>query len=79
MSAAGHHDEPRRIPYVRPRLVPELALERARAFRAEMSERRSIRMFSDEPVPRELSGTSEERAAVRAIADRLPGWRLHGS
>lgn len=46
--------EPRLIPYFRPRLPPTEALERATAFRAEMASRRSVRMFSADPVPRAL-------------------------
>jgi iodotyrosine deiodinase len=72
--SAGHHDEPRRIPYVRPRLSPELALERARAFRAEMSERRSIRMFSDEPVPRELIEQAVMTAASAPSGAHQQPW-----
>jgi iodotyrosine deiodinase len=46
--------QPNRVPYRRPRLPEPVALERARDFRAEMGARRSIRMFSADPVPREM-------------------------
>lgn len=36
------------------RPTPEEALERARAFREHMQGRRSVRVFSSEPVPREV-------------------------
>jgi iodotyrosine deiodinase len=47
-------DEPNLIPYRGPRLPPTEALERGMAFRAEMASRRSVRMFSADPVPRVL-------------------------
>jgi nitroreductase len=50
---SGSH-EPNLIPYRRPRLPPTQALERGMAFRAEMASRRSVRMFSADPVPRVL-------------------------
>jgi len=46
--------EPRLVPYARPRLEASEALTRAREFRADMAARRSVRMFSADPVPREL-------------------------
>jgi nitroreductase len=36
------------------RHAPEAMLARARAFRAELARRRSVRHFSDEPIPHEL-------------------------
>ena len=45
---------PRHVPYSRPRPSPSEALARAREFRADMGTRRSVRMFSADPVPREL-------------------------
>jgi iodotyrosine deiodinase len=44
----------RLIPYRRPRLAAATALERASEFRAEMASRRSVRMFSADPVPKEM-------------------------
>jgi iodotyrosine deiodinase len=46
--------QPVSIPYRPPRPTSPQALERARRFRAQMTARRSVRMFSAEPVPREL-------------------------
>jgi iodotyrosine deiodinase len=43
-----------RVPLRHERLPPEEALRRSRAFLASMQARRSVRMFSPEPVPREL-------------------------
>ena len=41
-------------PYSLPELSDEERIARAAAFRAEMATRRSCRMFSDRPVPREV-------------------------
>lgn len=45
------------IPYHRPKMPAAAALERATAFWSEMASRRSIRMFSADPVPRSRSST----------------------
>ncbi|MBA2720123.1 MAG: nitroreductase family protein [Chloroflexi bacterium] len=42
------------IPYRPPRDAEALILERGRRFQREMDGRRSVRMFSGDPVPREL-------------------------
>jgi nitroreductase len=47
-------DQPRFVPYDRPRLPLAEARRRGRAFRAEMATRRSVRHFSPDPVPREM-------------------------
>lgn len=47
-------DKPRYVPYPRPRLPVEESAARAHAFRESMSQRRSVRMFAPDPVPREL-------------------------
>lgn len=53
-SPGSEFPEPRLIPY-RPPQHPEAdMLERARRFRSDMDARRSVRMFSSDPVPREL-------------------------
>jgi nitroreductase len=52
--ATSGSDGPNLISYRRPRLSPSEALERGVAFRAEMASRRSVRMFSADPVPRVL-------------------------
>jgi nitroreductase len=41
------------LPYRRPKPTPEEVVSRARTFYEEMNERRSVRMFSADPVPRE--------------------------
>ena len=74
--------EPRRVPYVRPRLKASEALARARKFRADMGARRSVRTFSADPVPRELieqailtaasapSGAHQQPWTFVAVSDR---------
>lgn len=57
--------EPRMVPFRPERLSPEEGLARVRAFRALMDGRRTVRMFSDEPVPRE---TVEEIVHVAGSA-----------
>ncbi len=42
------------IPYLPERLDPEEQRRRGSAFYREMNERRSVRFFSDDPVPRDL-------------------------
>lgn len=54
MAAPGPGHELKHVPYLRPQLTESQALERGREFRADMGARRSVRMFSDEPVAREL-------------------------
>ncbi len=54
MVRAGAEPEPPRVPYRRPKLTQRQTLRRALDFRAEMSERRSVRVFSDAPVGKEL-------------------------
>ncbi len=46
-----HEDEPRFLPYAQERLAEEAMRERAREFREEVESRRSVRFFSDEPIP----------------------------
>jgi iodotyrosine deiodinase len=46
-------EEPRFVPYRPQRVSPEKGLQRVQRFRALMEGRRSVRMFSREPVPRE--------------------------
>jgi iodotyrosine deiodinase len=53
-SSPGAAPGPQLVPYRRPRLPDGRAHERARSFQAEMAERRSVRMFAADPVPREL-------------------------
>ena len=52
----------RHLPYHPPRLPVSESVDRARTFQAELATRRSVRFFSDAPVPRELV----ERAILTA-------------
>jgi nitroreductase len=45
---------PRFVPYLPPAVAPDEAPGRGRGFRDALSTRRSVRHFSDAPVPREL-------------------------
>jgi iodotyrosine deiodinase len=54
MTTSTGASEARLIPYRRPAVSETAALERARAFRGDMAARRSVRMFSDAPVSKEL-------------------------
>lgn len=56
---------PRRIPLEFQRLAPEQMLERARAWRAELARRRSVREFSSDPLP---EGLLDECIAAAASA-----------
>lgn len=51
---ASRAGTPRFVPYLRPRIAESEAFSRAREFRVEMAARRSVRMFSPDPVPRDL-------------------------
>jgi nitroreductase len=53
-ASTSHAPAPRLISYRPVRVSPDAALERAVALRADMASRRSVRMFSDLPVPRVL-------------------------
>jgi iodotyrosine deiodinase len=54
MTTSTGASEARLIPYHRPTVSETAALERAREFRRDMATRRSVRMFSDAPVSKEL-------------------------
>lgn len=58
-------DAPRTLPLRFQRLAPDQMLERARAWRAELALRRSVREFSPEPLP---EGLLDECIAAAASA-----------
>lgn len=62
------------IPYSLPRLDPAVQLERARAFYEEMDRRRSVRFFSDEPVPRELVELAVATASTAPSGAHKQPW-----
>ena len=74
MASAPDFARPRFIPYERPRLGPDEALKRGRAFRAEMATRRSVRMFSADPVPRELIEHAIMTAALAPSGAHQQPW-----
>lgn len=66
----------RPIPF-RPERLPEAEmLARARAFRDEMEQRRSVRFFSDEPVARELVELAIETASTAPSGAHRQPWRF---
>lgn len=74
MTTSPEASRPRLFPYRRPRVPTVAALERARAFRAEMGERRSVRMFSPDPVPRELIELAVMTAASAPSGAHQQPW-----
>ncbi|MBA2533271.1 MAG: nitroreductase family protein [Nocardioidaceae bacterium] len=65
------HREPSFVPYRPPRVPIEAGLHRGRAFADHLDQRRSVRQFSPEPVPREAI-----ELAVRA-ANTAPSGAHH--
>ena len=55
---------------------PERMLERAREFRAEMERRRTVRMFSDRPVPRELIEQCLGAAVTAPSGANMQPWHF---
>ncbi len=69
--------EPRLVPLAGYREYPEKdMLERARGFRAEMERRRTVRMFSDRPVPRELIEECIGAAATAPSGANMQPWHF---
>jgi len=62
------------IPYSPVRLEPATQLERGRAFYEEMNQRRSVRFFSDEPVPRELVELAIKAASTAPSGAHKQPW-----
>ena len=64
----------RPIPHGPPRLPPDEALDRSRAFRELMSSRRTVRMFSADPVPVELIENAVATAATAPSGAHAQPW-----
>lgn len=64
----------RPIPYRPPRLAPHDALTRSREFRALMASRRTVRMFSTDPVPAELIDNAIATAASAPSGAHAQPW-----
>ncbi len=64
------------IPYRFHRFDPAEMLQRAEQFRAEMGQRRSVREFSSEPVPRRLIELAIETASTAPSGAHRQPWRF---
>ena len=62
------------VPLEWDRLDPEDALTRSREFAATMEARRSVRLFSPEPVPRELIETALAVAGTAPSGAHQQPW-----
>lgn len=62
------------IAYRPQRLDPDQGLERGRALYEELTQRRSVRYFSDAPVPRELIETAIRAAGTAPSGAHMQPW-----
>lgn len=69
-------DPTRHLPYSPPRLDPEESLRRADAFTAMVDARRSVRFFSDDPVPRALIEKAIAAASTAPSGAHRQPWRF---
>ncbi len=65
-----------RLPYRPPRLSPAESLARAESFRSELANRRSVRHFSPDPVPRRLVELAVETASTAPSGAHRQPWRF---
>lgn len=68
--------QPGFVPYRPPRLGPQQMLDRAEAFHQELDARRSVRFFSDEPVPRRLIELAIQTASSAPSGAHRQPWRF---
>lgn len=69
--------DPRMVPLPALPPIPELEMvERARAFHEELSRRRTVRMFSDRPVPREVIEECLRAAGTAPSGANLQPWHF---
>lgn len=68
--------EHRHIPFQFERLPENEMLRRARAFHRELEERRSVRYFSADPVPRELIELAIQAASTAPSGAHRQPWRF---
>lgn len=68
--------EPRFIPYRPARLPPAEMLAQAERFQQSMAQRRSVRHFSADPVPRELIELAIRTAATAPSGAHRQPWRF---
>ena len=64
------------VPHDLPQLEPADQLARGREFLALMERRRSVRMFSDAPVPQELIDLAIESASTAPSGAHKQPWRF---
>lgn len=64
------------VPYRPARVTPDEALSRGRAFYEQMNARRSVRHFSDEPVPREAIELAIATASTAPSGAHRQPWRF---
>jgi len=64
------------VPYQAPRLSLQESLARGRAFYDEMNKRRSVRQFSDDPVPRELIELAIRSASTAPSGAHRQPWKF---
>ncbi|MBA3360264.1 MAG: nitroreductase family protein, partial [Acidimicrobiia bacterium] len=64
------------IPHRPPRLAADVMRERATDFHDEMDRRRSVRMFSPDPVPRELVELAIMTASTAPSGAHRQPWRF---
>lgn len=67
---------PIHIPYTRPRLSVDAMHRRAAQFFEEMNQRRTIRSFSDEPVPRSLIEHAIRTAGTAPSGANKQPWKF---
>lgn len=64
------------IPYRPERLAPEEGLRRGEALYQELDERRSVRYFSDDPVPRSMIEVAIRAASTAPSGAHRQPWRF---
>lgn len=62
------------LPYTAPAYSPEIALQRNRTFLHDMQQRRSLRFFSDQPVPFEIIQNIVATAATAPSGAHKQPW-----
>lgn len=70
------HTDPTFIPYHPPRLLEAEMLRRAAAFRDLMQQRRSVRHFAPDPVPRELIELAIDTASTAPSGAHRQPWKF---
>jgi iodotyrosine deiodinase len=74
-AAAREHQYPF-VPYAAVRYPPDEMIQRGREFRDFLGTRRSVRFFSDEPVPRECIDLAIECASTAPSGAHCQPWKF---